>query len=233
MSEDLIREWLGGYQNDILTHVGMYGALFIGLLVLFRVGKAYLGPGNRRAPPKRVYNVPSLEEMPADAATGFVAARIPSAEKPGDGQFFRAILDFASNKRVVGQPLHPQEYFVLGQLAFLERMLVSEGPVYLDSLTSDPPYKSFELRQALEQIDAIAVVDLVERLIVVGQHRRQLIGEMVALGTDTDQAFAHPDVPSYAPLEAEIADKGAAAYFIQQADAYVETVYPWEDKGQS
>ncbi len=154
---------------------------------------------------------------------------IPTASRPLDGSYFQTVLTFAQSKTAQGQALIPQERFILAEMAFLEKVLVSDGLTHFDSFAEGLPFKGFELRRALEEIGATDLIDVIERAVAAYLHRQQLLVDIMALGASRADALLNNRLPSYAPLIAEIDRIGGATYFVQCADAYVDRSYSWSD----
>lgn len=231
MDEATVREVVETYITTVLGSNGMFiVSVTLGLFVFwimktayqFALRQAFMGPVRSNADFEKRFDARTVDIPPVS---------IPTATRPQDGRYFQTLLAYVQSKMAEGQALIPQERFILGEMAFLEKLLVSEGLVHLDSYTGDLPHKGFELRRALEEIGATDLADVVERAIAVFLHRQQLLVDLMALGSTRADALLHNSLPSYAPLTAQIAQLGGGAHFIQCADAYFATTYPWANGG--
>lgn len=225
MNEETVQALLDQYIDTIYTQVSSYFLLYIGGLVLFWALLLFLKRGRSSRPARRKVHIPDISVGPGDAALGIMPLNIRASPRPDDESYFQTVLAFAQTKITQGHPLLPQEHFALGELAFLDRVLVSDGPAYLDQFANALPHKEFELRQVLQQIGAGELIAYVERAFAIYLHRRQMILDLAALGTSRSDALQHPDMPSYATITAEL--PGLGQRFRQKADAFFDENYPW------
>ena len=163
------------------------------------------------------------------AITDIPAVKPTLAARPDDGRNFVFLTKFVQDKYDRSIALIPEEQFLRGPLALVARLLGPEGLSHLDSFGEQLPYKGWELRQALEKIDAPEMGGLIERSVAIYLHRLQLTRDMTATGMPIAQARAHKDMPQYTELESQLAQLGGLESFQSAADRYLDQNYPWAD----
>ena len=225
MNAETVQALLDHYVETIYTQVSSYFMLYVGGLVLFWAALLFLRRRRSNRSTRRRVRIPDISVGPGDAALGIMPLNVAASPRPDDGSYFQTVLAFAQTKVTEGKPLMPQEHFALGELAFLERLLVSDGPAYLDQFLDALPHKEIALRQVLQQIDAAELITFVERAVAIYLHRRQMVLDLAALGTSRVDALQHRDMPRYAPLMAAM--PGVGRQFQQKVDAYIAKNYPW------
>ncbi len=151
------------------------------------------------------------------------------AARPTEGGAYAAIRAFAEEKHRVGDALIEEERFAIGPVAVAAGLLGDAGLAQMDSYGANPPYKGWELRQAMERIGVPQIGALLEDAVAVFLHRHQLITDMTDTGMPLEQARTHPDMPQYDPLDEKIRQAGGLAAFQAAADQYFDTAYPWAD----
>lgn len=171
-------------------------------------------------------------ERAARRAAIFETPEIPlrRASRPTDGTFFETVHGFAKAKQSNYELLNAYEQDAAGLLDLAHAVLGPAGLKHLDIFYGQAvPFKSWELKQSLEQIGLADVGDTVERAIVLHQSRDQTMKDFVATGMPVEQARAHPYLPSYDELENILRGQGGHDRFLHAADRYFEAAYPWAD----
>ncbi|WP_411890525.1 hypothetical protein [Yoonia sp. SDW83-1] len=186
---------------------------------------ARLGPGATAA--EIDAEIARQIERDRQEALGVPEIMVRHAARPANAAYYATVRDFAQTKREAGDVLLEPEGFAIGPLALAETMLGDQGLAHLDSFGETPPFRGWELRQAMEQIGLPEMGQTLEKAVGIHLHRYQLISDMMATGMPIAQAQTHPDLPGYDDLEAELARYGGQARLREAADAYFEAVYPW------
>ena len=226
MAEERVRELLDQYTNGLFTSVSAsFGVYIVGFLLFWAV-LLYMRRGLRKSQRPRVHNY-DIGADPRDAVLGITPLHVSGCKRPDDHRYFQTVLSAASDKMTQGKPLLPLERTVLGELAFLNRLLITDGLTCLDAFPDALPHKEFELRTALQEIGAVDLIAPVEQVVALYLHRSQILHELMPLGLSRSDALQHPDLPRYDHVADTLAQLGAPAYFTQKADAFLEQNYPW------
>lgn len=226
MTEERVRELLDQYTNGLFTSVSAsFGVYIVGLLLFWAV-LLFTRRSFRKSQRPRVHNY-DIGADPRDALLGITPLQASGCKRPDDHRYFQTVLAAASEKLTQGKPLLPLERSVLGALAFLNRLLVTDDLTCLDAFPDALPHKEFELRNALQEIDAVDLIAPIEKAVAIYLHRLQMLQELMPLGLSREDALQHPDVPRYDPVADTLAQMDAPAYFTQKADAFFAQNYPW------
>ena len=152
------------------------------------------------------------------------------AARPADGRAYAAIHAFAKEKHRLGDALTEEERFAMGPVATAASLLANNGLGQMDNFGANPPYKGWELRQAMERVGAPQFGAVLEEAMAIFLHRHQLTSEMTGTGMPLEQARTHPDMPQYNVLDVKIQQLGGVAAFHAAVDQYFMRAYPWADQ---
>ena len=152
---------------------------------------------------------------------------IALAAEPADGSYFVTLREFADEKKQSGAAMNVYEHEAAGPAAFLYDSFGPQGFGCFDACVATPPYRSHELRAVLERLGLAEFTNAVDAAFSIHLRRFQLYQDFTATGMPAEQARAHPDMQTYAPLDNSIRVAGGRARFLRAADQYFQAAYPW------